>query len=430
MLPRQIYRAARVVPPVVHHPAGLPPPPLPLSRRDDPSSLAAQPSHDTLLQQQPQQPQRRSWSHKLAAQARAAHPLSAASHLRILYVDAHLCVCVKPSGILSVPGPRRNPSLLQLVYDTVVLSTTTEPESCGRNHLVATTTTTTTTTTTSAAKKKTNKDNSYGVNIYHDMDQMVVHRLDMDTSGILVFALTPLALQRLHADFRDRPERGHLSSLSSSSTTTTTTTTTTTSTTTPRVKKLYEALVVGHVTSCSQAEIDVALERDPDHAPFMRIAQSSSSSQTNAVAHPTWPTAWNHPPKPSWTEVSVAAWTWMNVTVPDDQNAGSSDRVIRIPVTRVRLTPRTGRTHQLRVHMAAMGHAIVGDDIYGHYHQVVHEVAAQATAHPDAIVETDRLAQWLHQALVDQPLCLHARQLNLFHPYTGAPMMFECQAHF
>lgn len=60
------------------------------------------------------------------------------------------------------------------------------------------------------------------------------------------------------------------------------------------------------------------------------------------------------------------------------------------PVTRVKLTPITGRSHQLRVHMQYLGHPIVGDTLY---------------AAPE-------------QLLVPR-LCLHAKQLSFNHPVTG-----------
>ena len=68
--------------------------------------------------------------------------------------------------------------------------------------------------------------------------------------------------------------------------------------------------------------------------------------------------------------------------------------------TRVLLRPHTGRTHQLRVHMLALGHAIVGDMLYGH-----------------GVPEGSRLH-------------LHASQLCLVHPVTGQPMDWRSEASF
>lgn len=66
--------------------------------------------------------------------------------------------------------------------------------------------------------------------------------------------------------------------------------------------------------------------------------------------------------------------------------------------TRIELEPVTGRSHQLRVHMAEIGHPIVGDDFYG------------AAAH--------------------QRVMLHAAQLRLQHPSTGAWMQWQDAADF
>lgn len=71
------------------------------------------------------------------------------------------------------------------------------------------------------------------------------------------------------------------------------------------------------------------------------------------------------------------------------------------PVTRVKLTPITGRSHQLRVHMQYLGHPIVGDTLY---------------AAPE-------------QLLVPR-LCLHAKQLSFNHPVTGESLTFNCPVPF
>ncbi|MDC9580071.1 bifunctional tRNA pseudouridine(32) synthase/23S rRNA pseudouridine(746) synthase RluA [Xenorhabdus sp. PR6a] len=70
--------------------------------------------------------------------------------------------------------------------------------------------------------------------------------------------------------------------------------------------------------------------------------------------------------------------------------------------TRVRLAPITGRSHQLRVHMLALGHPILGDKFY---------------AHTSARERASRLQ-------------LHAQELFITHPAYGTPMHFECKADF
>jgi tRNA pseudouridine32 synthase/23S rRNA pseudouridine746 synthase len=70
--------------------------------------------------------------------------------------------------------------------------------------------------------------------------------------------------------------------------------------------------------------------------------------------------------------------------------------------TSVRLFPRTGRSHQLRVHMLALGHPILGDRLY---------------AHADAFSAADRLM-------------LHAESLTLRHPVGGKEMKFTAATPF
>jgi len=69
--------------------------------------------------------------------------------------------------------------------------------------------------------------------------------------------------------------------------------------------------------------------------------------------------------------------------------------------TRVELEPITGRSHQLRVHMASLGHPILGDDLYG----------GEATGRADRLL-------------------LHAMDLGLFHPLTAEAMQFHSDAPF
>jgi tRNA pseudouridine32 synthase/23S rRNA pseudouridine746 synthase len=69
--------------------------------------------------------------------------------------------------------------------------------------------------------------------------------------------------------------------------------------------------------------------------------------------------------------------------------------------TRLLLQPVTGRTHQLRVHLAALGHAIVGDALYA--------TALDAT---------------------EPRLLLHASELHLTHPLDGSPLMLQSEAPF
>ena len=232
---------------------------------------------------------------KIRAECRASLPLSINDTLQILYCDSHICVVNKPSGVLSVPGHRRNPSLADLVYDTI------QPSSCS-----------------------TRDDGSID-----ELDQSVVHRLDMATSGIIVYALSKQALQKLHVTFRDR-----------------------------KVQKTYQALVEGHLSlGAMEGEIDVALERDPTNPPYMRVAQprddrsKESDDNNDTTEQPKTHKFWREAPKPSKTTWSILGYEY--------DTKGN-------PLTRVALKPHTGRTHQLRVHTSGvLGTPIVGDDIYG-----------------------------------------------------------------
>ena len=70
--------------------------------------------------------------------------------------------------------------------------------------------------------------------------------------------------------------------------------------------------------------------------------------------------------------------------------------------TRLELEPVTGRAHQLRVHLLAIGHPILGDALY---------------APPDVLAQADRLL-------------LHASSLRFAHPASGAPLQFDSAPPF
>jgi 23S rRNA pseudouridine1911/1915/1917 synthase len=136
----------------------------------------------------------------------------------------------------------------------------------------------------------------------------VVHRLDRETSGVVVLARTRGAAQRLTAAFR-----GDLDDARG-----------------PAAVKTYLAVVHGRVDPARCAVLEAAIGRDPTSRVSLRRC-----ARPDAVD-----------PQPARTEVEVLA------ALDDDR-------------TLVRLHPRTGRTHQLRVHLEAAGHPIVGDKLYG-----------------------------------------------------------------
>ncbi|MDR0805672.1 MAG: bifunctional tRNA pseudouridine(32) synthase/23S rRNA pseudouridine(746) synthase RluA [Enterobacteriaceae bacterium] len=98
-----------------------------------------------------------------------------------------------------------------------------------------------------------------------------------------------------------------------------------------------------------------------------------------------WP---NRPKQKVCYETGKSAQTEYQVISRDDDGS-----------TRVKLMPVTGRSHQLRVHMLAIGHPILGDKFY---------------AHPEAKAMADRLQ-------------LHAQELSITHPAFGTVMTFRCE---
>jgi 23S rRNA pseudouridine1911/1915/1917 synthase len=82
--------------------------------------------------------------------------------------------------------------------------------------------------------------------------------------------------------------------------------------------------------------------------------------------------------------------------------------------TQLRLRPHTGRMHQLRVHLAAVGHPIVGDKIYGADENLYLE-----------FVETS-MTDELHKKLLLPRHALHASRVKFFHPWQNE--MIECRA--
>ncbi len=151
----------------------------------------------------------------------------------------------------------------------------------------------------------------------------LVHRLDKETSGVMVVAKTDQAQRALCSQFEKHT-----------------------------IARTYEALVYGKPTS-EQGTIDLHIGRD---AINLKKVSSNTTKPQAAV-----------------TDYTVL------------QRCGNL-------VSRVELTPRTGRQHQLRVHMAALGCPILGDQLYGG--QKVCGI----------------------QGMKIQRMMLHARRLGFFHP--------------
>ena len=123
---------------------------------------------------------------------------------------------------------------------------------------------------------------------------LLVHRLDRDTSGVMIFALTPHAQRHLGLQFEKR-----------------------------QTKKTYVARVWGEMAE-KTGTVDLPLIVDWPNRPLQMVDhENGKQAQTD----------------------------WRVMRKKDGE-------------TRVRLMPRTGRSHQLRVHMLALGHPILGDPFY------------------------------------------------------------------
>lgn len=206
-------------------------------------------------------------------------------YLNVLYQDDDILVLDKQSGLLTVPG--KDPSL----WDCVEYRARQTWPTAG-----------------------------------------IVHRLDKDTSGVLVMALNKRAHGRIGSQFEHR-----------------------------KTTKSYVARVAGLIEADSGL-VDLPLATDWDNKPRQRVDYENG--------------------RPSQTEWSVI-----------EREAD---------VTRVRLHPLTGRTHQLRVHMKAIGHVILGDAFYGD--------SASFAAAPR--------------------LQLHAAELGFTHPTSGEFMVFTAPTPF
>lgn len=206
-----------------------------------------------------------------------------------VYRDNHILVINKPSGLLSVPGNRPE------YFDSAM---------------------------TRVQKK-------YGFT-------EPAHRLDMATSGILLFALSKAAEKELKRQFREREPKKH-----------------------------YVALLWGKLGDKvgDTGKMNFPLICDWENRPRQKICYEHGKK---AITH-----------------YEVLEYLPNNTT-------------------RVKLTPITGRSHQLRVHSLALGHPILGDKFY---------------ANP------------LAKSLAPR-LCLHAESLTITHPITGERMTFTAEAEF
>ena len=355
-------------------------------------------------------------------------PIVQPAHLLPIYVDEHIIVVNKPSGVMSVPGPRRHECVASLAYRYFGKSDV----DCDQSEIFD-----------QDSRHPNEKLEPWNVLTDADnkqIDTMIVHRLDRDTSGVLVLARNNNALKKLHKDFKDK--------------------------TTQKVSKRYIALVCGHLHkpnedmgnffAVDEGEIDLPLVRDLDHPPFMCVATEATterqrqlkrqSSQQNKHNHSGYLRMVGKGAKESLTMFRILSYEYLGGTKNENDERHCSERPL-LPVTRVELTPVTGRTHQLRVHCAAMGHPIVGDSIYGYN--------GEGSAYGGLDLQIDKSSVCLERDIYkywmechkrndktepwqtafqykndDCMLCLHAYQMSIFHPLTKSPMLFECTAPF
>ena len=162
----------------------------------------------------------------------------------------------------------------------------------------------------------------------------VVHRLDYDTSGLVVLPMTKRVLSDISKQFQART-----------------------------VHKHYIALVAGKLAK-TQGIIELPIAADTDNRPLYKVCQQDG--------------------KPS-----VTRYTLLSYDSTTDQS-------------RVKLEPVTGRSHQLRVHMLALGHPMLGDTLY---------------APAGAADKSSRLM-------------LHAAHLEFTHPHSGELMSFTAEPDF
>jgi len=214
-----------------------------------------------------------------------------------------------------------------------------------------------------------------------------VHRLDRETTGLVVYGRTNETVSELQRQFRMRI-----------------------------AKKLYVALVCGHMQA-NEGEIDLPISRESKESFLMRVATPESESletYANILLDPRQ----RRTAKTSFTTFEVI----------------SRESLGEYPVTRVALYPETGRTHQLRVHCAAIGHPIVADPIYG-WGGVGPQNAGFADVDMDFVYPSranDKVQREIaaYAESREMRLCLHAQQLNLWHPLSRAPLILRAPPPF
>lgn len=172
----------------------------------------------------------------------------------------------------------------------------------------------------------------------------IVHRIDKDTSGLLVVAKNDSAHLHLAEQLK-----------------------------THTVSRIYHAICIGNIKE-DGGTINKPIGRNPNDRKKMAVFTHPSDSVREAITH---------------------------FEVLERFGTGA---VLGQSFTHVKCRLETGRTHQIRVHLASGGHALLGDPVYG----------GDGTKF-----------QKIHRELIAGQM-LHAKELSLIHPATGRLMHFEC----
>jgi 23S rRNA pseudouridine1911/1915/1917 synthase len=188
-------------------------------------------------------------------------------------------------------------------------------------------------------------------NEFGELRPGIVHRLDKDTSGVLAVAKNSFSLRRLGNQFKHK-----------------------------RVKRLYQALVVGR-------------NIEPEGTVQSYLARSLSDRKKFASVR-------NERGQVLREEgLELASGKWAKTYYRVLQSKGY--------IHALELRLETGRTHQIRVHMSELGHAVWADPVYGK------SVGSLVSTKEKAGLEKIKR------------LALHARSLSIFHPRTDVPLDFE-----